>query len=274
MNKIKPGIKDNIAETLFIPLLSRAYESRRKDAIVKDPMACELVEKIDYDFAKFGKISMSTAGTAIRLRRYDRLVRWFIDRTAGEEPVIVLIGCGLDTRYQRVPNRERATFYELDLPEVIELREKLFPISKNDVNIKGSMLETDWMEMLKEKHPHSRFLFLAEGVMMYFEEEQVKSVVRNIAGRFPGSEIYFDFVSKWAARNSDKHESVKRTKARFHFGLNDPHTVEGWVPGLKLIERFYFVSEEKKRWGLPGLIMWLVPALHKSFGIVGYKVAE
>ena len=169
MNKIKPGIKDNIAETLFIPLLSRAYESRRKDAIVKDLMACELVEKIDYDFAKFGKISMSTAGTAIRLRRYDRLVRWFIDRTADEEPVIVLIGCGLDTRYQRVPNRERATFYELDLPEVIELREKLFPISKNDINIKGSMLDTDWMEMLKEKHPHSRFLFLAEGVMMYFE---------------------------------------------------------------------------------------------------------
>lgn len=31
MNKIKPGIKDNVAETLFIPLLSRAYESRRKD---------------------------------------------------------------------------------------------------------------------------------------------------------------------------------------------------------------------------------------------------
>ena len=60
MNKIKPEIKDDIAETLFIPLLSRAHESHRKDAILKDPMACELVEKIDYDFAKFGKITMST----------------------------------------------------------------------------------------------------------------------------------------------------------------------------------------------------------------------
>ena len=50
MNKIKPEIKDDIAETLFIPLLSRAHESHRKDAILKDPMACELVEKIDYDF--------------------------------------------------------------------------------------------------------------------------------------------------------------------------------------------------------------------------------
>ena len=154
------------------------------------------------------------------------------------------------------------------------MREKLFPASAKDLTIKGSMLETDWMDMLRQKHPHGRFLFLAEGVMMYFNEEQVKSVIQNLAQRFPGCEIYFDFVSKWAARNSDKHESVKRTKARFHFGLNDPHTIEQWFPKLKLIERFYFIRKEKKRWGLPGLIMWLIPALHKSFGIVGYKVGE
>lgn len=274
MNKIKPEIKDDIAETLFIPLLSRAHESHRKDAILKDPMACELVEKIDYDFAKFGKITMSTTGTTIRLRHFDRLVQRFIDRKVTEDPVVVSIGCGLDSRFQRVSNHNQATFYELDLPEVINLREKLFPASAKDLTIKGSMLETDWMDMLRQKHPHGRFLFLAEGVMMYFNEEQVKSVIQNLTQRFPGCEIYFDFVSKWAARNSDKHESVKRTKARFHFGLNDPHTIEQWFPKLKLIERFYFISEEKKRWGLPGLIMWLIPALHKSFGIVGYKVGE
>ena len=66
MNKIKPEIKDNIAETLFIPLLSRAHESHRKDAILKDPMACELVEKIDYDFAKFGKIVWSSDSSTVR----------------------------------------------------------------------------------------------------------------------------------------------------------------------------------------------------------------
>ena len=244
MNKIKPEIKDDIAETLFIPLLSRAHESHRKDAILKDPMACELVEKIDYDFAKFGKITMSTTGTTIRLRHFDRLVQRFIDRKVTEDPVVVSIGCGLDSRFQRVSNHNQATFYELDLPEVINLREKLFPASAKDLTIKGSMLETDWMDMLRQKHPHGRFLFLAEGVMMYFNEEQVKSVIQNLAQRFPGCEIYFDFVSKWAARNSDKHESVKRTKARFHFGLNDPHTIEQWFPKLKLIERFYFISEE------------------------------
>ena len=140
---------------------------------------------------------------------------------------MVSIGCGLDSRFQRISNHNQATFYELDLPEVINLREKLFPASAKDLTIKGSMLKTDWMDMLRQKHPHGRFLFLAEGVMMYFNEEQVKSVIQNLAQRFPGCEIYFDFI-----------------------------------------------SEEKKRWGLPGLIMWLIPVLHKSFGIVGYKVGE
>lgn len=69
--------------------------------------------------------------------------------------------------FQRVPNHDQATFYELDLPEVIDLREKLFPALSNDINLRGSMLETDWMKMLKQKHPHSRFLFLAEGVIIY-----------------------------------------------------------------------------------------------------------
>lgn len=150
MNKIKPEIKDDIAETLFIPLLSRAHESHRKDAILKDPMACELVEKIDYDFAKFGKITMSTTGTTIRLRHFDRLVQRFIDRKVTEDPVVVSIGCGLDSRFQRVSNHNQATFYELDLPEVINLREKLFPASAKDLTIKGSMLETDWMDMLRQ----------------------------------------------------------------------------------------------------------------------------
>ena len=96
MNKIKPEIKDNIEETLFIPHLSRAYESHRKDAILKDPMACELVEKIDYDFAKFGKITMSTTGTAIRLRHFDRLVQRFIDRK-----VTGRSGSGIDRRIRQ-----------------------------------------------------------------------------------------------------------------------------------------------------------------------------
>lgn len=274
MKKIKPDLKDDVAETLFIPLLSRALETRRKNGLLSDPAACEMVDKIDYDFAKFGNIKMSTIGTIIRVRHFDRLVSDFISRKAKEKPVVVQVGCGLDTRYSRVSNHDEAIFYEMDLPEVIRLREKLLPAVPNDIFLPASLLETGWMDKLKLRHPGSSFLFLFEGVLMYFTEEQVREVLDRLADRFPGSEIYFDKVSKWAFRNSDKHESVKRTKARFHCGIDDPHIVEQWVPSLKLIETFYFISEAKGRWGIAGLIMSLIPALKKSFGILGYKVSE
>ncbi len=272
MEKIKPGLQDEVAETLFIPLLSRATETRRKGGLLHDPVACEMVERVDYDFAKYGKMKMSTIGTIIRVRHFDRLTSGFIHRKEKEHPIVVQVGCGLDTRFQRVPNREKALFYEMDLPEVIRLREQLLPPSSNDVYIGASLLETGWMDELRERHPDGTFLFLFEGVLMYFTEEQVREVLSRLAERFPKSEIYFDKVSSWACRNSDKHESVKRTKARFHCGIDDPHIVEQWIPALRLTETFYFVSEAKGRWGIAGFIMSLIPALRHSFGILGYQV--
>ena len=51
---------------------------------------------------------MSTTGTAIRLRHFDRLVQRFIDRKVTEDPVVVSIGCGLDC--VSTFNHNQATF--------------------------------------------------------------------------------------------------------------------------------------------------------------------
>lgn len=48
------------------------------------------------------------------------------------------------------------------------------------------------MDDLKEKHPESSFIFIIEGVLMFFYEDQVRSVLHNLAERFSGGEIWFD----------------------------------------------------------------------------------
>ncbi len=111
------------------------------------------------------------------------------------------------------------------------------------------MLETDWMDMLRQKHPHGRFLFLAEGVMMYFNEEQVKSVIQNLAQRFPGCEIYFDFASKWAARNSDKHESGKTDKSPFPFRTKRSAHNRAMVPQAQTDRTILFHQRREKTLG-------------------------
>ena len=143
----KYKFNDIIAETLLIPLYMRAKESRRgKKAIIRDDMAESLVKKFDCDYSQFDKAKLSEVGCVVRGWYFDNAVRQFI--STHTDVVVVNIGCGLDTRCQRIGGN--TIFYELDLPEVMELRKKLIPETKTDRHITASLLDEEWMDKLKE----------------------------------------------------------------------------------------------------------------------------
>lgn len=272
---MKEKVKLNaVEETLLITLYMRAKESGRKNAIIRDELACKLVDKIDYDFAKFDKASMSALGCVIRGRHFDRKVQDFIYRT--RQPVVVNIGCGLDTRYQRIKEKRNAIFYELDLPEVIVLRERLLPpADKNNIPLAASLLETEWIDELCKKHPESQFIFILEGVVMYFYEEQVRALLKRLASHFPGGEIHLDVCGTMFQKKSVKNDSVKHTNARFRCGIDDGHLIEQWVPELKMTDNLSYMDIEKGRWGFKGVLARLLPGLaHKFSSILGYKIKE
>lgn len=120
IKKIKIDFQDKVAETLFIPLWMRAMESKRPDGIIRDRLACSIVDRLDFDFSQFSQDKMSLLGVSVRTRYLDRKTQEFIDRE--ERPVVVSLGCGLDTRFQRLSVHKDVLFYELDLPEVIDIR--------------------------------------------------------------------------------------------------------------------------------------------------------
>lgn len=263
-----------VEETLLIPLYMRAKESRRKDAILHDNLACKLVESIDYDFKKFDKSSMSALGCVIRGRYFDYKVKNFIEKKTA--PIVVNIGCGLDTRYQRLNVKQGTVFYELDLPEVMQLRERLFPpYESNDIPLAASLLETEWMDQLRSKHPDSYFIFTIEGVLMYFYEKQVKALLEHLATRFPGGEIHFDLCGTMFTKKKVKNDSVKHTNAYFRCGIDDGKIIEEWIPQLTMIENHSYMDFEKKRWGIMGVLLRCMPQLSRKFSsIVGYEIKE
>ena len=208
--KIPIRITDTIAETLFIPLYMRSLETIRTDGIISDPAACKLVESLEFNFSRYDKKPMTQIGTAIRIRTFDAAARQFIE--SHNTPVIVNIGCGLDTRFQRI-DTGKGVFVELDLPEVISLREKLLPDSKRNPSITSSMFDPKWMEDLQVTFPDADWMFIVEGVMMYFPEEKIKSFLDHLAHFFPSCQLHFDACTAWACKNSHKHETVKLTNA-------------------------------------------------------------
>ena len=271
---VRNTIRDHVADTLFIPLYMKSNETKRRNPFFRDPIACELVERLDYDFSKYDRAVRSSVGCAIRAKYFDGVTADFIQ--THRNPVVVHIGCGLDTRYQRIGKEitHKAVFYELDIPEAIELREQLLPAAENQTYLKHSMFETAWMDALHAQHPQAAFLFVAEGVLMYFENAQVKQVLVNIASRFPGGRLLFDVTNSWMCKNSHRHDTVKLTNSPFKLALDDDLELEQWTANLQCISaRRYGDFEEWKRSGLMNYwAMRLIPCLNHASRMLYYQI--
>src|SRR5512136_480639 len=184
-----------VAETLLITLYVRAMESQRPDALIKDDKAVALVTQMDSDFSRVKQISMDEddkVAIILRNREFDRYVQDFLARYP--KGVVVHIGCGLDARFERVDNGQ-VEWYDLDLPDVIELRRKFIGDEGGRYHLLGcSALEDAWLDTVSA-HRQRPCLFLAEGVFMYFQEAQVNRLVLTLRDRFPGAELVFDAFS-------------------------------------------------------------------------------
>jgi O-methyltransferase involved in polyketide biosynthesis len=98
---IDPALS-GVAETLLILLYNQAMESQRPDAMMKDEKAVAIVTQMSYDFDQVRKIRMHEANKVVRImltREMDRYGRDFLSRH--REAVVVHIGCGLDSRFER-----------------------------------------------------------------------------------------------------------------------------------------------------------------------------
>ena len=128
-----------VSQTLLTPLYFRAMESQRLDALVRDPKAVELVSQLDYDFSDVQRMKNEQVNFLLRMREFDRLARAFL--TEHPDGVIVDLGCGLDTRFERVDNGQ-VEWYGLDLPEVTELRKELLEETPRNHFIGCSVLDS------------------------------------------------------------------------------------------------------------------------------------
>lgn len=272
MSKVMTGnISDAVADTLFITLYMRCLETRRQDRIINDQEACRIVESIDYDFSKYDKAVRSQIGTCIRVRHFDNITKNFIE--ANDDPIIVNLGCGLDSRSHRVA-MNKGTYYNVDLPEVMELREKFLPPDDRNISIHKSMFETSWIQDIRDAHPEANILVLSEGVLMYFKEEEVRPVLEEIARSLSPGELVFDACTELGCKMSSRHDTVKHTNARFQWGLDDNSLPEKWASNLRLQDVSYYMGQEKHRWDIMSKFMSYIPNIAKAFKMLHFTIAR
>jgi O-methyltransferase involved in polyketide biosynthesis len=245
-----------VAETLLLPLYNRAMETQRPDAMLKDEKAVELVTQMRLDFSRIRKVPMTELLKVMRIiftREFDRYARDFLTRHP--QAVVVHIGCGLDTRFERVDDG-RVEWYDLDVPEVIDLRRKLIGGEAGRYHLlDGSVLEDAWLDAMKVHSPRP-FLFLAETVFIYFKEAQVKSLVLTLRDHFPGAELVFDGWRPFEVWVGNCLLSNSPFSGLIQWGFWRGEELEGWGDGIRLLDEWgYFDQPEPRmhsyRWMAP-----------------------
>ena len=158
--------------------------------------------------------------------------------------------------------------------KVIAILRRLIPEPENDCYLSASLLETDWMDRIRLLHPNGDFIFVVEGVLMYFREEQVRTFLHNITMRFEGGELWFDVCGTMMSRRGVKPDSLREHKAQIRSGIDDGHMVELWEPGLHLLEQANYMKFFRSRWGFFfGQILGRMTKLcYKFSSMLGYKI--
>jgi len=259
-----------VSETLLMTLYVRARESQRPNAMIHDDKAVAMVNQIDCDFSRLRMQRHDEIAVIMRMNKFDSHVRDFLLRNP--DAVVVHIGCGLDTRFERVDDG-RVEWFDLDVPDVMVLRQKLIQNESSRYHTLAiSVFEGVWLEEVSRLKPRP-FMFVAEGVLPYFEEVQVKSLFLKLREQFPGCELVCDAHTSFVIWADNLHLAYAKVKARLHWSIKDGKDVESWAEGIRLLDEWNYYDDDESqlkafRW------VRLIPRLAKSSGIFHYRLGK
>jgi len=222
-------------ETLLITLYAKAQPG---NPLFFDPTAQDILSRVDYDFARLQVPYKTVVLVCQRAKKLDGVTRDFMDEHPGG--VVLQLGCGLDSRFLRVDDG-RVKWYDLDMPPVVELRQQFFTASERYHMIAASVTDLEWMDTVAAAG--RPVLVVAEGLLMYLDEADVRRLVLRLHETFPGCRLIADVFSRQTARSATSHPSLKHTGATIGWGMDDPRELEAWAPGLRLLEEWYFTDD-------------------------------
>nr|WP_194946032.1 class I SAM-dependent methyltransferase [Mycolicibacterium malmesburyense] len=223
-----------ISETALLTLNGRADQARHPNAIIDDPLAIRLVDAIDFDFDKFGRKGQEMA---LRSLAFDRAAGNYLSKHP--RATVVALAEGLQTSFWRLNTLiPRADFRWLtvDLPPIIELRERLLPASPRITTLAQSALDYSWMEKVDDREG---VFITAEGLLMYLQPDEAMGLIAACAERFPGGQMVFDLppvlVKKLAPKGLRASRRYRLPPMPFSLSAAQLEALPESVPGIRAV---------------------------------------
>ena len=252
----------------------RADESERPDALFHDPYARALAGPEGFELLQAARDIALIEAPFVPVRTI-----FFDQRVVGGSQV-VLLGAGMDARAFRLQWPTGARVFEVDLPEVLSLKERrLRGAAPGCIRIPvPADLTGDWVIALEKGgfRPELPSVWLLEGLLLYFDESLVKLLLAQVdALSAAQSRLLADIIGwtmLWAPPLQPLHDFVRELGAPWKFGTDEPEELLeplGWdVTAYDLGT----VAAEAGRWAWP-VVPRAIPGVPRSFLVEAVKPA-
>lgn len=219
---------DNVSQTLFYPLFGRAQASDRWPELFPDPWAHKAME-----------IAAQEGTTAQPMDGFPELVyglrhmilvqeaRAYLETHPGA--AVVNIGCGLDMLAEDLSGHE-CTIYNLDFPDVIDMRHRWVPKADNEIDLPYSATDHEWLTKVSGE---KGVIAVAPGVFYYLPIPEVAALVDAFGQAFPGGRLVYETESPMVMRGSEKQIARHGTPASMPFKVKDPYTPQDWSDAVR-----------------------------------------
>lgn len=232
-------LANSVGATATMVAAARAAATRRPDPVINDPFAEPLVRAVgidvfnrvaagELDFDGDGGdvgIPRMTDTFAARARFYDD---YFAQVTAAGIRQIVIVAAGLDSRAYRLSWPAGTTVYEIDQPEVIELKTstlaKIGAKPTTEHRPVGIDLREDWPAALRAAgfDAAQPTAWLAEGVLIGFlpPEAEIRLLDNVILLSTAGSRFAADYGSVIGTSEESLQQAQQMTESWRRHGLD------------------------------------------------------
>jgi O-methyltransferase involved in polyketide biosynthesis len=213
---------------------AKAIDADSARPVLGDGYAKQLMGQLDYDWSRSPITSQrrrQVTSIAVRAAQFDIWAGQFLST---QRPAVVLhLGCGLDSRVFRLNPGPEVEWYDVDFPDVIGLRERLYPTREHYHLVSTSVTDPAGLDAIPADRP---VLLLAEGVSMYLSTADGIALLRRVVQRFPAGELQLDFWSRFGMKAQRKSNKVVRwSGSELGWAVDGPEEIVASVPGVRSI---------------------------------------
>lgn len=256
---------NSVNKTLYIPLYGKSYVSK-KGLFIIDKKAEEIWKKEGFLLKGKAKSKWLAYYMGIRAAVFDE---WLREQMANmPDAVVIHIGCGLDSRIERVKT-DNHMWFDVDFSEVIKERNRYYTESDYYKMISGDIRDSNWLRNIKE---NKTAIIVMEGVSMYLSSNEIHNLTNSLCNHFENLVFLVDSYSTFGAKMSKYKNPVKNVGVKEVYGINGPQDYQ--TEKLAFVKEYLMIPQKYKD-ELKGIEKFIFSKLYAgSFSKKLYRLFE